>query len=401
MLVTQTALSYDPASFEDQDNPFPIYRRMQEEQPLYHNAEVGFWALTRFEDVAAGLVDHAALSSARGTLIESIRSDEPPPDMIIFQDPPRHDTLRKIVSRAFTPRRVSELDAKVRGMAAGWLDPLVAGGGGEVVADFAGLLPMAVIAALLGAPDDDRAHIRSLSDRLMVREEGSLDRPGDAQSAGAELWVYFSELVASRRRAPRDDLATALVEATIVDDDGAQQRLSDEEIVWFCLLLGVAGNETTTKLITTGVVALADFPGERARLVADPGLWPNAVEEVLRFDPPSHYQGRVTTRPMLWHGQEVPAGETVLLVNGAANRDPRVFTDPDVFRVDRVIDRHLAFGKGVHFCLGAALARLETRIALEEFLRRFPDYEVDRAGFERAYSSNVRGLSKVPFTATT
>jgi len=394
-------LLYDPSSYALHDDPFPTYRRLQAEAPLFRNEELGFWALTRFDDVIGGLGDPATYSSAQGTLVEHIQSTDPPPDMMIFADPPHHDVLRKLVSRAFTPRRIADMEAKVRTMCDDWLDPLVEARGGEVVADLAGLLPMAVIGALLGAPPEDNARLKALSDRLLHREDGSVARPEDAAVAGAELWMYFSELVAARRAAPGDDMMTALVEAEIPDDaaDGAPRRLTEDEIVYFCLLLGVAGNETTAKMIATGTVVLAEFPDERARLAADPGLWPGAVEELLRFDPPSHYQGRVTTRPVVWHGHEVAEGEIVLLVNGAANRDPAAFDEPGRFVADRRIERHLAFGHGVHYCLGAALARLETRVALEELVRRFPDYEVDRGGIERFHSTNIRGLSRVPFAA--
>jgi cytochrome P450 len=360
---------------------------------------MGFWALTRFDDVLEGLNDASTLSSAQGTLIEQIQSPDPSPNMMIFTDPPHHDELRKLVSRAFTPRRMAELDEEVHRMCAAWLDPLVDAGGGEIVADLAGLLPMAVIATLLGAPAEDNARLKALSDRLLHREDGDVAKPEDAAVAGAELWGYFAELIAARRRAPTDDMMTDLVQAEIRTDDGDPRRLTDEELVYFCLLLGVAGNETTAKLIATGTVVLADFPDERARLVADPHLWPGAVEELLRFDPPSHYQGRVTTRPVTWHGEEVPEGSIVLLVNGAANRDPRAFEEPERFDAGRRIDRHLAFGHGVHYCLGAALARLETRIALEQLVQRFPSYTVDHAGVERFHSTNIRGLSKVPFSA--
>jgi hypothetical protein len=397
--VNITDLVYDPASYALQDNPFATYRRMQDEAPLYQNIERGFWALTRFDDVLAGLHDPASLSSARGTLIESIESGQEPPEMMIFLDPPRHDVLRNLVRRGFTPRRIAELEATIRATCETCLDPLVDQGGGEIVGDLAAKLPVRVIATLLGAPEEDHAKLKDLSDRLLHREDGSVTRPEDAAAAGAELYVYFSELVADRRKSPADDLTTALTQAEIETDDGTGVKLSDDEIVFFCLLLGVAGNETTSKLIAAGTVALSDFADERRRLVDDPTLWPNAIEELLRFDPPSHYQGRVTTKPLVWHGETVPEGSTVLLINGAANRDPRAFEEPDRFIVDRRADRHLAFGHGVHFCLGAALARLETQVSLHELLRRFPDYEVDRAGIERFHSTNVRGLSRVPFTA--
>jgi cytochrome P450 len=370
---------------------------MQDEAPLYHEPGIGFWALTRFHDVLAGLADPTTLSSGQGTLIEQIQSPDPAPDMMIFKDPPRHEELRRLVSGAFTPRRVAQLEGKIRSMCSSWLDPLVDARGGEIVGDLAGRLPMAVIAALLGAPAEDNLRLKTLSDRLLHREDGSVAKPEDAAAAGAELWGYFSELIYSRRNVPADDMVTALLTADVIGADGERKRLTDDEIVYFCLLLAVAGNETTAKLIATGVVVLATFPAERSRLVEDGDLWPNAVEELLRFDPPSHYQGRVTTRPATWYGVEVPKGAIVLLVNGAANRDPRAFDEPDRFIVDRPIERHLAFGHGIHFCLGASLARLETRIALQELLARFPAYEVDPEGLERFHSTNIRGLARVPF----
>ena len=393
----RVARTYDPSSYVLQDDPFSTYRWMQDDAPLYHNAELGFWALTRFDDVLAGLNDPSVLSSAHGTVLENIQSGDRAPEMIIFQDPPRHDELRKLVGRAFTPRRVAQLEQAVRDLCGPWLDRIEDAGVGDVVADLSGLLPMAVIGRLLGAPEDDHTRLKHLSDRLLHREDGTVAKPEDAAVAGAELFVYFSDLLASRRSTPEDDLVSALVEAEVSGPDGEAQRLSDDEIVFFCLLLGVAGNETTAKMIATGAVVLADFPDQRAALVDDPARWPDAVEELLRFDPPSHYQGRVTTRDVAWYGETVPAGATVLLVNGAANRDPRTFDDPDRFWIGRPLDRHLAFGYGIHYCLGAGLARLETRVALELLVERFPNYEIDRAGVERFHSSNVRGLAKVPF----
>lgn len=394
-----TKLEFNPSSYELHEDPFPFYRRMQVEAPVYHNSEIGFWALSRFDDVLAGLADWEGLSSAKGTLIEQIKSGNPPPDMMIFNDPPRHEQLRRLIGRVFTPRRVAELEKQIRVMCATWLDPLVDTGGGEVVADLAGKLPSAVISTLLGVPVEEHPRLKSLSDRLLHRDDGSLAMPEDGIAAGAELVVFFSELADSLRAVPDAGLISALLQTEIVGTDGAAERLTDEEIIFFCLLLGVAGNETTAKMIATGTVVLDLFPEERARLVADPGLWPVAVEEMLRFDPPSHYQGRVATRPLTYYGEEIPEGSIVVLINGAANRDPRVFDEPDRFIADRPIERQLAFGHGIHFCLGASLARLETRIALEEILNRFPRFEVDRTGVERFHSTNVRGLSKVPFTA--
>jgi cytochrome P450 len=397
--MSESVLEFDPSSYVIHEDPFPVYRRMQDEAPLYHNAEIGFWALTRFEDVLAGLADWGSLSSAKGTLIEHVQSGSPPPDMMIFHDPPRHEHLRRLIGRTFTPRRVAELEGQIRAMCAEWLDPLVHVGGGEIVADLAGKLPGAVIATLLGVPASDHGRIKSLSDRMLHREDGSLSMPENGMLAALELAEIFTELSAKRRASPTDDLISGLVHTEVMGSDGNIERLTDDEILSFCLLLGVAGNETTAKMIATGAVVLDEFPEERARVVADPGLWPGAVEELLRYDPPSHYQGRVATRPLIYHGEEIPEGSIVLLVNGAANRDPRMFAEPDRYRADRPIERQVAFGHGIHFCLGAPLARMETRIALEELLMRFPTYEVDRSGIERFHSSNVRGLSRVPFAA--
>jgi cytochrome P450 len=396
--MSETVVEFDPSSYATQADPFPVYRRMQEEAPLYHNSEIGFWALTRFDDVLAGLADWSSFSSAKGTQIEHIQSGSPPPDMMIFHDPPRHEYLRRLIGRSFTPRRVAELEVEIRAMCAEWLTPLAEAGKGEIVTDLAGKLPGAVIASLLGVPVSDRGRLKSLSDRMLHREDGALSMPEDGIAAALEMMEMFGELTADRRANPTDDLISALVHTEVAGQDGNVERLTDDEILSFCMLLGVAGNETTAKMIATGAVALDAFPDQRARLAADPKMWPAAVEELLRYDPPSHYQGRVSTQALSYYGEEIPEGSIVLLVNGAANRDPRMFADPERFIADRPIERQLAFGHGIHFCLGAPLARMETRIALQELLGRFPDYEVDRSGIERFHSSNIRGLSKVPFT---
>jgi cytochrome P450 len=395
--VTSPPLSYDPSSHALQADPFATYRWMQDEAPLYRSAELDFWALTRYDDVLAGLLDPGLLSSASGTLIEHIQNDQPPGEMIIFMDPPEHDVLRALVRRAFTPRRVSGMEHEIRELCAAWLEPIREAGGGDVCSGLATKLSTTVISKLIGVPDSDHELIRSASDRLLARDDGSIVAPDTAIEAGAELFVYFSELVAARRARPVDDMTTALTTAEVEDGDGGSRLLTDMEIVFFSILLVVAGNETTAKMIATGAVVLDEHRGEREQLIADPSLWVAAVEELLRYDPPSHYQGRVTTRPCQWYGEQVPKGSTVLLVNGAANRDPRTFEEADRFRLGRANDRHLAFGRGVHFCLGASLARLETRVALEELVTRFPDYVIDTDGVTRAFSSNVRGLSRVPF----
>jgi cytochrome P450 len=390
------ALEYDPGSYEIQADPFPAYRWMQAEAPLYRNERLGFWALTRFDDVLAGLSDAETYSSAAGTQLESDPATMASQgEMMLFNDPPKHTVLRKLVNRAFTPRRVRELEDGIRVLCKQLLDDLAARGEGELVEDFAARVPMTVIGMLIGIPAADHDAVRHLTDRINHREPGTVQPPPDSIEAGVEVYRYVHALVGERRRAPCDDMATALVQAE-TDDDGRVHRLTDHQIVMFCILLALGGYETTTKLLANLAVALERFPDQKAALLADAALVPSAVEESLRHDAPSHYQGRVTTRPVTWYGTTVPEGSRILLVNGAANRDERVFTDPDRFDVRRQFERHLAFGHGVHHCLGANLARLEAVVALTELLPWLPTIEVDLDGLERRWSSNFRGWSVVP-----
>ena len=397
--TTGTPVHYSPYDYRIHEDPYPTYARLRSEAPLYRNDEFDFWALSRHADVLAAFRDPAHLSNRFGVTLDPAAYGPQADKSMSFlaMDPPRHTRMRSLVSKAFTPRRVAELEVEIRAMCAEWLTPLAEAGQGEIVTDLAGKLPGAVIASLLGVPVSDRDRLKSLSDRMLHREDGALSMPEDGIAAALEMIEMFGELTADRRATPTDDLISGLVHTEVAGQDGNVERLTDDEILSFCMLLGVAGNETTAKMIATGTVVLDLFPEERARLVADPALWPKAVEEILRFDPPSHYQGRVATRPLTYHGEEIPEGSIVVLINGAANRDPRAFDEPDRFIADRPIERQLAFGHGIHFCLGAPLARLETRVALQELVRRFPDFEVDREGVERFHSTNVRGLSKVPF----
>ncbi len=384
---------YDPFSYEIDEDPYPLYRWMRDEAPAYHNPDLDFFALTRFHDVLEALTDHATYSSFHGTSLEFMDEPKPGSGLMIYMDPPLHNRYRALVSKAFTPRQIQELEPEIRALAVHYLERLEDRPRFDVVREFTARLPMDVISALLGIPEGDRRWLQEHSNQMLHRDPGSpLPRP-EAMDAQVEVMAYLGRQVDERRKRPRDDMMTRLTRAELVGDDGSVARLDEHDIGMFLMLLATAGNETVTKLLATGFLELARAPDERRALVADASLVPGAVEELLRFDPPSQYQGRVTTRDVRLHGVAIPKGAKVLLINGATGRDERVFPDPDRLDVRRPIELHLGFGYGRHFCLGASLARLESRIAIEELLRRFPDYEVPAEGIERMHSSNVRGLS--------
>jgi cytochrome P450 len=388
----------NPFSYEFHEDPYPTYRWLRDHTPLYRNDALDFWALSRHRDVLAASLDWGTYSSAEGTTLERLdpRLFEARP-MIIFLDPPRHDRLRKLVSRAFTPRRVAELEPFVRTTVRRLLDAVAREGGGDFVHDVSMPLPMEVIFTLLGIPEGDRRKLREWMDLSLERDHGTPVIPERAMVAMAYQMQYWNDFVDELRRGGGDGLMAALLAAEVEDDAGTT-RLTDGEIVGFLNLLGAAGNETVTKLLANACVLFARHPEEYRRVIANPSVVPDAVEEVLRYSSPSQYQGRVTTRDVEWYGATVPRGARVLLLTGAANRDEREFPEPDRFDVGRRPESHLGFGHGVHFCLGASLARLESRVALEEFSRRFPHYGVDEAHCVRVHMSNVHGYEHVPFT---
>ena len=383
---------YDPFSYELDQDPYPTYRWMRDHAPAYHNERLGFWAFTRFSDNYEALVDPVTYSSSHGTSLEFLDTPKPNTGLMIWMDPPRHTRYRKLVSKAFTPAKIGELEPMIRRIACEYLDPLIGRPQFDAVKDFTARLPMDVISTMLGIPEADRRMVQQRSNLMLHREPGNPMPTREAILAQVELMKYVTELIADRRRHPKQDLMTRLVEVEL-DEDGVRSRLDDDDIRSFFSLLATAGNETVTKLLATAFHELWKHPEQRRILVAEPGVIPNAVEETLRFDPPSQYQGRVTTREVRIHGETIPAGAKVLLINGASGRDERTFADPDRFDVRREIDFHLGFGYGRHVCLGAFLARMESKIALEEFLARFPDYEIPADGVERMHSSNVRGFS--------
>jgi cytochrome P450 len=385
-------LHYNPYAHSTIENPYPVYRRLRDEAPVYHNEEIGFWALSRFDDVMAAHLDTATFLSSHGVTIEGIDAGAP---YLIIKDPPDHTRQRKIVSRVFTPSQIGDLEPFIRRTAGELLDRHIGSQSFDVATDFAVILPLTVISELIGIPQELREEVHAISDRInQPTEIGEV--PHDTHLAAAELHALLLGLVQERRRNPGDDVISLLMRTDVEDEDGKTRTLDDEELAFRMLELAFAGHETVAKLIPNGVVALAWYPDQRRDLVADPSLMPNAIEEMLRWDPPSHLQGRWTSRDVEVGTVTIPADQRVVLLTAAATHDERKFEQPELFDIHRHIERHVSFGIGAHLCLGAAVARLETRVAFEELLKRFPDYGIADSGIERAYSGGVRGLRHLP-----
>lgn len=393
--MTDHDVAYDPFDPVVQDDPYPVYRQLRETAPVYRCHERDSWVLSRYLDIDRALLDPGLFSSAKGIFptrqgLEMTATFLP---MMIMMDAPRHSAMRAIVSRAFTPRRIVGLEGSVRAITEELFAALDGTRECDLIQDVAGPLPAMVIADLLGIPRVDREQFRAWSSTLVQGDPSSPEAMQSALAAAASLYEYFAAFVAERRARPTDDLITALVQAEL-----GGQRLSDEELLGFCLLLLVAGHETTTNLIGNGAVVLAEHPQARDRLVADLALVPSAVEELLRYDSPVQGLARTLTRDLTLHGVPMSEGDTVLLLFGSANRDERAFADPDVFDLDRRPDSQVAFGKGAHFCLGAALARLEAHVLLPEMLLRMPCWQPDLARAQRLRSGPIRGYSRLPIS---
>ncbi len=386
---------YDPYDFEIDEDPYPVWKRLRDEAPLYYNEKYDFYALSRFDDVEAGLKDFGRFQSGRGTLLELIKSGATmPKGMVIFEDPPSHQCYRGLLSRVFTPRRVAELEPQIRKYCVDALDPLADAKEIDFVADLGAKMPMRVIGMLLGIPEDDQQRIRDRIDSGLRLESGEMPAPrelADAAHAGD-----FAAYVDWRVENPSDDLMTALLQAEFEDHTGVRRRLTRDEVLAYVGLLAGAGNETTTKLIGWTAKLLSENSDQRRELANDPSLIPNAIEEALRYEAPSPTQARYVAETAVFHGTTVPQGSVMLLLNASANRDERRFEDADRFDIHRHIDHHLSFGYGIHFCLGASLARMEARVAYEEVLKRFPDWTVDLERAVRARTSTVRGWDSLP-----
>ncbi|OBF90902.1 cytochrome [Mycobacterium sp. 852014-52450_SCH5900713] len=388
-------LYYDPFDSDIDDNPYPVWKRMRDEAPLYYNEKYNFFALSRYDDVARELPNWQTYRSGRGTTADILFANiEVPPGILLFEDPPLHDLHRRLLSRVFTPRRMLAVESLVRGFCVRELDPLVGAGGFDFIADLGAMMPMRTIGYLLGIPEQDQAKIR---DRGGAYIELSEER--DPAAVNAKLFeesiVVFAEYIEWRADHPSDDLMTDLLRAEIEEPDGTRRPLSRTEVLAYTAMIAGAGNETTARLIGFMGQLLSDHPDQRRELVADPSLIPGAVEETLRYEPPSPVQARYVAQDAELYGRVVPEGSYMLLLNGSANRDDRHFTDPDRYDIHRG-GGHLSFGQGLHFCLGSALARMEGRVALEEVLKRWPDWEVDYANAQRAHTASVRGWARLP-----
>ncbi|MGO8871112.1 MAG: cytochrome P450 [Acidimicrobiales bacterium] len=392
-------VEFDPFSDDYFNDPYDLYRRMRDEAPVYRNERYGFWALFRYADVCAAHKGWQTFSSSHGVDLSTLNTDPEIIKMyrsIIMMDPPDHNRLRALVSRVFTPRAVASLEPMVRDVIVSYLAPFDHADGFDAVADFSALFPVEIISRMLGVPEGARQQIRHWLDASLHREPGQMDPTPEGVRASTESWLYWLELAREKRRCPADDMITQLTVVEVDRGDGEMTRLDDEEIAGFAALLGGAGAETVTKLIGNATVLFHRSPDQYRAVVDEPDRIPNAVEEVLRYLPPSQYQGRFSVRQSVFGGVTVPAGVPTILVTGSASRDERFYEDPDVFDIDRPPSLALGFGYGVHSCLGAALARMESRIALEKLTTRWPSFEVDEAACTRVQMSNVAGYASVP-----
>jgi cytochrome P450 len=379
-LTSDSELYYDPYDFEIDADPHPVWKRLRDEAPLYYNEKYDFFALSRFDDVERSLVDWETYRSGRGSVLELIKANlEMPPGIILFEDPPTHDVHRGLLSRVFTPKKMNAIEPKVREFCARTLDPLVGAGGFDFIADLGAQMPMRTIGFLLGIPESDQEAIRDRLDEGLRLEDGQAPEAQTFEDDG-----MFGDYIDWRAEHPFED------------ETGTRRRLTREEILTYLGLIAGAGNETTTRLVGWTGKVLAEHPDQRREIVEDRSLVPNAIEELLRYEAPSPVQSRYVAHDTEHYGEKVPEGSVMVLLNGSGNRDERRYANGDRFDIHREIGHHLSFGYGLHFCLGAALARLEGRVALDEVLRRFPEWEVDWDNAKMARTSTVRGWESLP-----
>ena len=389
------SLYWDPFDPDLDADPHPTWRRLRDEAPVYRNDKFDFWALSRFDDVEPAHRDTKTFISNHGTVLEIMQPEPLPTAQLMFLDPPDHTRLRALVSRAFTPRRIEQLEGRIRAICNEFFDRVEGARRFDYVQDFASPLPSLVISSLLGVPLQDQEMLRGHIETIFHIEPGVGMINDVSMSARLAIQEYILGQLAQRRVDPRDDMLTDLTRAEITED-GVTRRLTDDEAADFGNLLVSAGTETVSKFLGWATMLLDEHRDQRDQMVANPALIQNAVEEILRYEAPSPVTGRWTTRDLEYHGVSIPAGSKVLLIAGSANRDERHYSDADRFDIHRSFDHHLSFGYGAHFCIGAALARMEARVALEETLRRFPVLNVDRDGAVNVHTSTVRGYSKIP-----
>ncbi|CAN5826068.1 cytochrome P450 [soil metagenome] len=395
-LNSPTDIYYDPFDHAIDDNPYPVWQRMRAETPLYYNEKYNFYALSRYDDVTKALPDWQTYRSGRGTTADILFSGvEVPPGILLFEDPPLHDLHRRLLSKVFTPRRMLAVEDLVREFCSGALDPLRNREGFDFVADLGAYMPMRTIGYLLGIPEEGQQQIRDLNDKSITLQAGQDGIADISPAIFQESIAMFVDYIEWRASHPSDDLMTELLNAEVDEPDGGRRRLERNEVLAYTAMIAGAGNETTARLIGFMGEQLGENPDQRHALVADPSLIPSAVEETLRFEAPSPVQARYVANDVELYGHTVTEGSYMLLLNGSANRDESRFDDPDRYDIHRK-GGHLSFGQGAHFCLGSALARLEARVAFEEVLKRWTDWEVDYDNATRARTSSVRGWAKLP-----
>ncbi|WP_419924384.1 cytochrome P450 [Candidatus Poriferisocius sp.] len=396
-----TTVEFDPFSRDFFDDPYDTYAALRDHAPCYYSEQYDFYALSRFDDVVAGHRDHATFTSTHGQTYEQLASGQPADTgAIISMDPPRHTRYRKLVSRSFTPRSIGNYESLVREIISGYLDPLMGRRQFDILEEFAAPFPVEIISSILGVPPEDRQQIRLWTDAMLHREEGSALGSQAAREGGMAQGMYLYELSVKKRQNPADDMLSALIEAEVETEDGDLAQLNDAEIAEFGTLLAAAGSETVTKLVGNAVVLFHRHRDQWAKVLDDPAVIANAVEEILRYWAPSQYQGRYSMVDSEWHGVTIPKHKPVFLITGSANRDPRRYGDPDKFDITREAGLAVGLGHGLHVCLGAALARLESRVAIEEIARRWPAFEVQESCLRRVQMSNVAGYSSVPITVS-
>jgi cytochrome P450 len=389
-----TDVYYDPYDREIDADPYPVYARLREEAPLYYNEQQDFYAVSRFEDVQRGLLDRQTFSSARGSVLEFIKANiEIPPGIVIFEDPPLHDVHRGLLSRVFTPKKMLALEHKVREFCGRVLDPLVGAGRFDFVADLGEHIPMRTIGMLLGVPESDQEEARDRANASLRTDPG---KPMEVSADNMGQADFFSDYIDWRATHPSDDLMSDLLFVEFEDEHGTIRKLTRDEVLMYVSVISGAGNETTNRLIGWMGKVLAEHPDQRRELVEDRSLVPNAIEELLRFEPPTPHVARYVAQDVKLCDQTVPADSAIICLTGSANRDSDKYQNPDRFDIHRDIGQHLTFGYGIHFCLGAALARMEGRVTLDEVLKRFPEWEVDSENMRRAPTSTVRGWDSLP-----
>lgn len=398
MVAPVEEIYWDPYDVELDKNPHKVWKRLRDESPVYRNERLDFYALSRFADVQAASNNTKTFSSSHGTILEYMGTDYGEMEVLIFMDPPAHSALRALISRAFTPKRTSEMEDRIRAICAKLLDPHVGSAGFDYVTDFAQQLPSMVISSMLGVPESENEEVRLQIDKIfhVDPQAGMMNEI----SITARLWVrsYILNALDERRKSPRDDLFTALTQAELTDEQGVTRKLTDEEAADFGGLLVTAGTETVARLLGWAAVTFPKHLDQLRMLTEDESRIPGAVEELLRYEAPSPVQGRWTLDEVELHGTVIPAESKVLLLTGSAGRDERQYPNADMFDITRDPKQHVSLGIGAHYCLGAALARLEGRIALQETVRRFPEWNADMAAAAQVHTSTVRGWSSVPIT---